>query len=301
MKFIYYTLCVFLFQPDASIAQSSEISSLQVYRRGNETWRLISKIDFIRTKYIQSNINYKWEDNKWQKASVHTREISLNEDTIQTYIINYTSDQPKRSQFGKSYKVRNDSGQQVGVMFEFDGKVHTSEIPEGFTPLESLPGGLKLSYPFQSVFQEADKLMAQGEAIENIKPTYQVCRELQRPDIVYTLAVNDQNQLVSFESDSTKVLVIYNNENSEPEPYSSLKLIYPNPFYDELFISLNETDFEQFNVTNSLGETVHSNIVDRNQPVIQINLSHLPTGIYFVNFLTEKSRFTTKIVKINGN
>jgi len=299
IKLAYFLAVITLLYPSISDAQQSDIASFVIYRKVGDSWKLWSKNEFIRTHYVQSNINYRWMDDQWQRASIQTRELSLNQDTMQTFIINYNSDPHKRVYVTKCYKVRNEAGEQTDVIFEMEGKLYPSWVTGRFTPLDSLPGGLSLAYPYQFVFQEAERLMALDEAIENIKPTYQFCRESQRTDEVFTLSVNEDGRLISFESDSSKVLVMYKNKDGGQNSGNNFIQVYPNPFSDEIFISINGANLDRMDVLNYLGEIVFSSDIPANKPFLQINLSHIPAGVYVVNAVSGTATYSTKVLKIN--
>lgn len=75
--------------------------------------------------------------------------------------------------------------------------------------------------------------------------------------------------------------------------------IFPNPVNDDFTIELGnaaktQCDFELLNIS---GQRVHAFYIPKNHSNAQINMSHLPQGIYFIRGLSERSRFNFKIVK----
>jgi len=52
-------------------------------------------------------------------------------------------------------------------------------------------------------------------------------------------------------------------------------------------------------VLNYLGEIVFSSDIPANQPFLQINLSHIPAGVYVVNAVSGTATYSTKVLKIN--
>ncbi|MDR2971673.1 MAG: leucine-rich repeat protein [Bacteroidales bacterium] len=72
--------------------------------------------------------------------------------------------------------------------------------------------------------------------------------------------------------------------------------IYPNPTGGELKIATSEYPISDIRIYDVVGKlVVQSKIV---QSEIEINISHLPTGIYFVRIQTENGVVTRKVVKM---
>jgi len=70
-------------------------------------------------------------------------------------------------------------------------------------------------------------------------------------------------------------------------------LIYPNPSSGHFIVSGLPLKSFHFNVFNMLGSRVYTNHIHQN--TYNIDLSHLPTGIYFVNISNGEEAFTHKI------
>ena len=76
-------------------------------------------------------------------------------------------------------------------------------------------------------------------------------------------------------------------------------LIYPNPASDELIIKSREWEFSGIiQLHNILGEVVVNRKVDSNQKV-ELDISFLPNGVYFVYLIREHSKVVGnyKIIK----
>ncbi|MDD3152842.1 MAG: T9SS type A sorting domain-containing protein, partial [Bacteroidales bacterium] len=75
--------------------------------------------------------------------------------------------------------------------------------------------------------------------------------------------------------------------------------IYPNPAQDMLNISFNANGNKNVNcqVVNVAGSVVYRNSFSGNEnQSVQIDVSNLPVGVYFVNFKYDKGTITKKVV-----
>lgn len=72
--------------------------------------------------------------------------------------------------------------------------------------------------------------------------------------------------------------------------YSNKVNLYPNPVKDLLYISLLNFDISKIEIYDNLGRLVVKELYDNNE----INLSHLKSGIYFVNFINKNGEVVTK-------
>jgi hypothetical protein len=78
--------------------------------------------------------------------------------------------------------------------------------------------------------------------------------------------------------------------------------LYPNPFTDEVFVKINNftTDKVSVIIFDVLGNKVFDkqfNSETSDNPSIVLNLKQLSSGIYFVNFLSEQLKVTSKLIK----
>ena len=69
--------------------------------------------------------------------------------------------------------------------------------------------------------------------------------------------------------------------------------IYPNPVDDVLHISVQNNTIEKITLIDGNGRT----ILEKNDKVELINLSHLPSGLYLLQIKTEKGSISKKIIK----
>ena len=72
--------------------------------------------------------------------------------------------------------------------------------------------------------------------------------------------------------------------------------LYPNPFYNELFITSSEIILS-IEIYNLLGEKVFSQLPTANCQ-LPIDLSNSPSGIYFLSLKTSEGKITKKLVKM---
>ncbi|MDR0863524.1 MAG: T9SS type A sorting domain-containing protein [Candidatus Symbiothrix sp.] len=88
---------------------------------------------------------------------------------------------------------------------------------------------------------------------------------------------------------------VSDNSTAIVEPPATPELnaisIYPNPTTGKLEIGNGELKIQQISIFNMLGR----NVLNTQQTTLDI--SHLPTGVYFVQIKTEKGRVTKKVVK----
>lgn len=72
--------------------------------------------------------------------------------------------------------------------------------------------------------------------------------------------------------------------------------LYPNPAADQVFVSLNDSSFNNFEITviNSLGQTMQTLSANGNEAAI--NISNYTTGLYFVTIEVDGQTTTKKLV-----
>jgi hypothetical protein len=73
--------------------------------------------------------------------------------------------------------------------------------------------------------------------------------------------------------------------------------IYPNPTTGELRIENGELRIEQIVIYDVYGNALQSHTSPMSPEAI-INISHLPTGIYFLRIITEQGETVRKVLKI---
>jgi hypothetical protein len=74
--------------------------------------------------------------------------------------------------------------------------------------------------------------------------------------------------------------------------------VYPNPVKDVLTVDVGNYDKKyEIKIFNSIGTT--EKIIKGNQAKMQVNLTDLPNGTYFMRIVTDKKRQSLMILKIN--
>jgi len=94
------------------------------------------------------------------------------------------------------------------------------------------------------------------------------------------------------------IMFIYSDKPGIDSPESMQLKIYPNPNTGELRIAnyeLRITSVEVFDINGRKQET--ENRRQETEREIVIDISHLPTGVYFVKVMTEQGGITKKIMK----
>ena len=73
-------------------------------------------------------------------------------------------------------------------------------------------------------------------------------------------------------------------------------IVYPVPMEDVLYLKVNNTEYETATITDLSGKLVKRKIVLTNE-VIQLDVSDLKKGVYFLNFQGTSRSFTKKLIK----
>jgi hypothetical protein len=85
---------------------------------------------------------------------------------------------------------------------------------------------------------------------------------------------------------------------TEVEKLNSEVRIYPNPTNDEINIDQGQWIIKSISIHNLLGETVYNNFQFKiDNAHASMDISHLPSGVYFVRFTGDKEVQTLKVVK----
>jgi len=96
---------------------------------------------------------------------------------------------------------------------------------------------------------------------------------------------------------SDTICEMFNNDVGivETDNYSSLR-VYPNPAKNELIIENEQLKIENIEIYNVMGQLLQSKIVNL-QSKIEIDVSHLASGIYSLKIQTGNSVITQKVIK----
>jgi len=76
--------------------------------------------------------------------------------------------------------------------------------------------------------------------------------------------------------------------------------IYPNPTNGKFTIQITDLKSSinnQLSVTNILGETVYSSLINNKSSIIELDLSDQPSGMYIVNIRTGEKVEHKKLIK----
>lgn len=95
-----------------------------------------------------------------------------------------------------------------------------------------------------------------------------------------------------------KLFVKVNNPTAVKNVFSNANLfLYPNPAKDNFFVE-NTNQVEQIKVIDIMGSEVLTIDNAFRKDVLDIDISKLPAGQYFVIFINEKQKLTKKLVKL---
>jgi hypothetical protein len=86
------------------------------------------------------------------------------------------------------------------------------------------------------------------------------------------------------------VVIVGVDEN----PTGEYIMVYPNPATDLLRISNTTGNISHITLTNAIGQIVVNEVV--NAPNVKVDVSNLPTGVYFANIETAKGTATQKVI-----
>jgi photosystem II stability/assembly factor-like uncharacterized protein len=103
------------------------------------------------------------------------------------------------------------------------------------------------------------------------------------------VSVWEDGRIVQNTSNNTPLSVEENKLNIHPSV-----IVYPNPTSNVIYLQSNQ-NIEQINLIDISGKMIHSELVKSNNH--QLNLSNLPSGIYFLKIKTGYAIETKKIVK----
>lgn len=114
-------------------------------------------------------------------------------------------------------------------------------------------------------------------------------------NVMYSYRVRAYREYsVSGYVQSSAILSITEIEEDIANKFFSL---FPNPTADKINISLNQGNVSEIRVLDSKGSTVRSCGATLKGGIIQLDLSNLPAGIYFVQLYTNQFTVTKKIIR----
>ncbi|MCB2222355.1 MAG: S8 family serine peptidase [Bacteroidetes bacterium] len=124
----------------------------------------------------------------------------------------------------------------------------------------------------------------------------------QNPIVVYnTAGIYDVSLIVSntYGPDTLmrdEYIIVSIETGEEVDSYPTELILYPNPAQDNLLIS-STTDIRSVMLLNNAGETVIRQNVNTKR--MNLDITDLPAGIYYIRLQTTKTMINRKVIKIN--
>jgi hypothetical protein len=113
----------------------------------------------------------------------------------------------------------------------------------------------------------------------------------------YTVTMSNE-AIVKYAQVVVEITVAKGTGMIKPEHAQSIR-IYPNPTTGELGIRNYELGIKDAEIYDVMGKSVYKQLSTFNSQLsTQINVSHLPAGVYFVRITTETGVVTRKIIKM---
>ena len=138
-----------------------------------------------------------------------------------------------------------------------------------------------------------------GTSIEfDLNNTYYITQPLENNQ-VYLFSLNASNgEVVSMDISPTIPQFKFGYEKSAFESYSFLNSfkIYPNPTQGEINISTKGIAITGIKVTNTSGQLMKEIAIDGIFTDVNVNLSELPTGVYFVSIENNGNPIVKRVV-----
>ena len=123
------------------------------------------------------------------------------------------------------------------------------------------------------------------------------------PDVSDSLSVNPDYSIQFANTGTWEATTAYNNllqtiilNTLGTEVFSTNNYfqIYPNPSSDFLTIQFKNSEKEEIQIYNSIGELVKKAIISNNHT---IDVSELSSGIYFIHLINSNQLLTHKFIK----
>lgn len=90
------------------------------------------------------------------------------------------------------------------------------------------------------------------------------------------------------------------NLSVEKNDKTVLFSVYPNPAYNEFYLDIPSNDWDwTVSVTNTLGQTVHTDVINSHENRITIDASAFDSGVYVVNIISKDGKRATKRLVVN--
>lgn len=273
-------------------AQDLGILRTTSYLKTNGNWSLYGKTEYSINSLVEVMTNYNWKNGAWQKYSEEKRTYSANRDTIalertiweENVLVNV---------FNRScYIIRNQENSIVDLVV--DGESGEGRGRPVNVDLSVLMTQLcwPTNYPFDEAFREAENLKKEGIPIEGRKFVLDWCVYVE-----FIAGSDEFNRLKSLESETSKIVVTYRENSNLTSNFENLYKIYPNPFNEILVIDLFDKNIKKIAILNSMGIEVHV-ALNEGRTKFNLNLSNIPSGLYWANLYIGDKVYSQKLVKI---
>ncbi|NQY30656.1 MAG: T9SS type A sorting domain-containing protein [Flavobacteriaceae bacterium] len=96
------------------------------------------------------------------------------------------------------------------------------------------------------------------------------------------------------------VLAVSDVNNNNNNNNNNITRIYPNPATDKITIEFNDSSMvnQEISIYNLVGQKVNTLLSSKSQNKQVIDLSKLPSGIYFIQFVNKQQQMVTKKISI---
>lgn len=110
----------------------------------------------------------------------------------------------------------------------------------------------------------------------------------------YTVTVTDKNQCPS-----TKTTTINDGVSTAVPSIQKIPILdaFPNPAQSLLHIFIAGDDYGELNIVNTLGQILFSDKTEQGIKEIIISIEQFPSGMYFLEYSTQKRKMYKKIIK----
>lgn len=291
MKF--FLLIVFILTIQSSgFTQDLGIYEAIVYKRPSGSWEPLSKSEYSVNDEVEKQTRFKWEKGNWQIESEVSRNFSMNNDTVEA-TVTYWNEGIVTKQFTRiCYNKRDAQNIVVDVINDGVSKTESLNSYTGHVNLDVNEMCFRISYPFDDLMREAERLKAQGISLANRKLEFNMCTYEE-----FSVNSDRHNRVVSIESDITKVNFFYRGEIKQDSKIEANFKIFPNPFNAELAIEAARINGEKIEIIDSYGKEIFSENI-KGKSVIRVNLSHIPSGLYSIILYSGNNVYSEKLIKI---
>ncbi len=177
---------------------------------------------------------------------------------------------------------------------DIDGDSLYYSLYNPYTDNTSCPGGTAISYSAGFSYLQpitSSPLVSMNSATGYLTMYPTVCSEVS----IMGVKVEEYRSGILIGSILRDNMVIVTNQaalNVENLNFNITDSVFPNPAMDKVFVKSEKGG--QFILYNVIGESMLEGTIEKED---EIDISNLPSGIYFLEFKSEKDIFTKKIIK----